>query len=88
MFDGRTNLAREVAEEVRSHFPDETIESTIPRSVRISEAPSYGQTVLTYDGGSTGALAYREAAQEIAERGVLNKTDHQQNTAEAEKENR
>ncbi|WP_342746892.1 AAA family ATPase [Georgenia soli] len=92
MFDGRTNLAREVAEEVRSHFPDETIESTIPRSVRISEAPSYGQTVLTYDGGSTGALAYREAAQEIAERGALTTTDHQgrgqQNTAEAEKENR
>jgi len=90
MFDGRTNLAREVADEVRSHFPDETLESTIPRSVRISEAPSYGQTVLTYDPNSTGALAYREAAQEIAERGALTTTDQRGRkiTADAEKENR
>ncbi|MDD9206518.1 ParA family protein, partial [Georgenia sp. 10Sc9-8] len=68
MFDKRTNLAREVAAEVREHFPDQTLSTTIPRSVRISEAPSYGQTVLTYDPGSTGALAYREAAREISER--------------------
>src|SRR5699024_10739873 len=68
MFDKRTNLSRQVGEEVRTHFPAQTLEVAIPRSVRISEAPSYGQTVLTYDPGSTGALAYRAAAQEIADR--------------------
>src|SRR5690625_2227706 len=68
MFDGRTNLAQQVAEEVREHFPDQTLRTAIPRSVRISEAPSYEQTVITYDGGSSGALAYREAAREIAHR--------------------
>ena len=70
MFDGRTNLAHQVAEEVREHFPEQTLKTAIPRSVRISEAPSYGQTVLTYDAGSTGALAYLEAAREIARRGA------------------
>lgn len=69
MFDARTNLAHEVANEVREHFPNETLNSVIPRSVRVSEAPSYGQTVHEYDGGSIGALAYLEAAAEIAERG-------------------
>jgi chromosome partitioning protein len=91
MFDGRTNLAREVAEEVRGHFPVETLEATIPRSVRISEAPSYGQTVLTYDPGSTGALAYREAAHEMAKRGAEANTEHDGHdakvAAESEKEN-
>ena len=70
MFDKRTNLAHEVAGEVREHFPEQTLEAAIPRSVRISEAPSYGQTVLTYDPTSSGALAYREAAQEISRRGA------------------
>jgi chromosome partitioning protein len=68
MYDGRTNLAQQVAEEVREHFPRQTLKTTVPRSVRISEAPSHGQTVITYDPGSTGALAYLEAAREIAER--------------------
>lgn len=68
MYDGRTNLAQQVAEEVRSHFPAETLRTTVPRSVRISEAPSHGQTVMTYDPGSTGALAYLEAARELADR--------------------
>ncbi|MBC9926989.1 MULTISPECIES: ParA family protein [unclassified Leucobacter] len=68
MYDSRTNLAQEVAEEVRTHFPAETLAVAIPRSVRISEAPSYGQTVLAYDPSSTGALAYLEAAAEMAER--------------------
>lgn len=68
MYDGRTNLAQQVAAEVREHFPEQTLTTTVPRSVRISEAPSYGQTVITYDPGSTGALAYREAARELAER--------------------
>ncbi|MCG2797687.1 MAG: ParA family protein [Cellulomonas sp.] len=70
MYDSRTNLARQVADEVREHFPDKTLRTTIPRSVRISEAPSYGQTVLTYDAGSSGALAYLEAARELADRGA------------------
>ncbi|WP_282695013.1 AAA family ATPase [Streptomyces sp. CC208A] len=70
MYDGRTRLASQVAEEVRSHFGQEVLRTSIPRSVRISEAPSYGQTVITYDPGSSGALSYIEAAREIAFRGV------------------
>lgn len=68
MYDGRTNLASQVADEVREHFPQETLESMIPRSVRISEAPSYQQTVISYDPSSTGAIAYLKAALEIASR--------------------
>ncbi len=70
MYDARTNLAQQVAAEVREHFPDQTLNTTVPRSVRISEAPSYGQTVMTYDPGSTGALSYLAAAREVAERGI------------------
>ncbi|WKX71502.1 ParA family protein [Streptomyces sp. XD-27] len=70
MYDGRTRLASQVADEVRSHFGNEVLRTSIPRSVRISEAPSYGQTVLTYDPGSSGALSYLEAAREMALRGV------------------
>jgi chromosome partitioning protein len=70
MYDARTRLAAQVAEEVRTHFENEVLRTAIPRSVRISEAPSYGQTVLTYDPGSTGALSYLEAAREIALRAV------------------
>lgn len=69
MYDARTNLSRGVAEDVREHFAAQTLATTIPRSVRISEAPSYGQTVMTYDPSSSGALAYLEAARELAERG-------------------
>jgi chromosome partitioning protein len=72
MYDGRTRLAAQVAEEVRRHFGDTVLRTTIPRSVRISEAPSYGQTVMTYDAVSSGALSYLEAAREIAERGKGN----------------
>jgi len=70
MFDGRTNLAHQVVADVREHFPDQTLKTIIPRSVRVSEAPSYGQTVISYDGGSPGAVAYQEAALEIAHKGV------------------
>jgi chromosome partitioning protein len=66
MFDSRTRLASQVADEVRSHFGDLVLSSVIPRSVRVSEAPSYGQSVMTYDPGSSGALAYLEAAREMA----------------------
>jgi chromosome partitioning protein len=70
MFDARTRLAAQVADEVRKHFAGQTLPTVIPRSVRISEAPSYGQTVLTYHPESTGAISYREAAHEIARRGA------------------
>jgi chromosome partitioning protein len=70
MYDGRTRLAAQVAEEVRRHFGDTVLRTTIPRSVRVSEAPSYGQTVMTYDPGSSAALSYLEAAREMAERGA------------------
>ena len=70
MYDARTRLAAQVADEVRTHFVDTVLRTTVPRSVRISEAPSYGQTVMTYDPGSTGALSYLEAAREMALRGA------------------
>lgn len=65
MYDARTRLAAGVVEEVRSHFGSTVLRTTIPRAVRISEAPSYQQTVLTYDPTSSGALSYLEAAREI-----------------------
>lgn len=70
MYDARTNLAQEVAAEVREHFPTETLKAVVPRSVRVSEAPSYGQTVHAYDPAAIGALAYLEAAAEVALRGA------------------
>ena len=70
MYDGRTNLANQVAQDVRDHFPALVLDTLIPRSVRISEAPSYGQTVISYDANSPGSLSYREAASEIARRGA------------------
>lgn len=70
MYDGRTNLANQVANEVRTHFGDQVLQAMIPRSVRVSEAPSYGQSVVSYDVNSTGSLSYLEAAAEIAERGA------------------
>ena len=70
MYDARTRLAAGVADEVRSHFGDQVLRTAIPRSVRVSEAPSYGQTVMTYDPGSPGALSYLEAAREMALKGA------------------
>lgn len=67
MYDGRTNLSSQVAEEVREHFPDQVLDTMIPRSVRISEAPSYQQTVISYDPQSPGAIAYLKVAVEIAQ---------------------
>ncbi len=74
MYDGRTRLSSQVADEVRAHFPAEVLRTTVPRSVRISEAPSHGQTVMTYDPASSGALSYLEAARELAEQ-VLGNDD-------------
>ncbi|MCS6557555.1 ParA family protein [Curtobacterium flaccumfaciens] len=70
MYDGRTNLANQVANDVREHFGDQVLKAMIPRSVRVSEAPSYGQSVVAYDVNSTGSLSYLEAAAEIAARGA------------------
>jgi chromosome partitioning protein len=75
MYDGRTRLSSQVADEVRTHFPAESLRTTVPRSVRISEAPSHGQTVITYDPLSSGALSYLEAATELAERGAATTTE-------------
>ena len=69
MFDSRTRLANDVADNVKKHFPNELINIPIPRAVRVSEAPSYGQTVMTYDASSPGAIAYMSVAREIANRG-------------------
>ncbi|MBV7363141.1 AAA family ATPase [Actinomycetaceae bacterium TAE3-ERU4] len=68
MFDSRTNLSREVMGEVNTHFPKQLLKTPIPRSVRLSEAPSYSQTVITYDPRSIGAIAYRKVALEISQR--------------------
>ncbi|MGB9377343.1 MAG: ParA family protein [Mycobacteriales bacterium] len=70
MYDARTKLADQVASEVRQHFGDLVLNTLVPRSIRVSEAPGYGQSVMTYDPGSRGATSYLEAAREIAERGA------------------
>lgn len=70
MYDARTRLSAGVADEVRTHFGDRVLRTAIPRSVRVSEAPSYGQSVMTYDPASPGALSYLEAARELAIKGA------------------
>jgi chromosome partitioning protein len=67
MYDGRTKLADQVTTEVRQHFGDRVLRTVIPRSVKVSEAPGFGQTVLAYDPGSRGAMSYLDAAKEIVE---------------------
>ncbi len=69
MFDSRYRLANDVADEIRKHYPIELIDIPIPRAVRVSEAPGYNQTVMTYDASSPGAIAYMHVARELAERG-------------------
>ncbi|MCK5782888.1 MAG: ParA family protein [Desulfobacterales bacterium] len=65
MFDGRNNLCHQVSDEIRAHFGDKVFRSVVPRNVRLSEAPSYGQPVLLYDIASRGAQAYMDLAQEV-----------------------
>ena len=77
MYDSRTRLADQVAAEVRKHFGELVVASVIPRNVRVSEAPGYGQTVMTYDPGSRGALGYLQAARELAQRGRIGATVEQ-----------
>jgi chromosome partitioning protein len=71
MYDARTKLADQVAQEVREHFGDVVLNTIVPRSVRVSEAPGFGQSVMTYDPGSRGAVSYLAAAREIAERNLV-----------------
>jgi len=70
MFDKRTTLARDVEEEVRAYFPNAALHTRIPRSVRVAEAPSFGAPVVFWDPRCSGAVAYKQLAQEIAQRGV------------------
>jgi chromosome partitioning protein len=70
MYDGRTKLADQVAADVRAHFGDKVLRTLIPRSVKVSEAPGYGMTILDYDPGSRGAMSYVDASRELAERGA------------------
>jgi chromosome partitioning protein len=65
MYDVRTSLSQQVVDEVRSHFPDKTFKTVVPRSVRLSEAPSYGEPILDYSPTSPGGLAYQAVAEEI-----------------------
>lgn len=69
MYDGRTKLADQVAADVREHFGDRVLRTVIPRSVKVSEAPGYGMTILDYDPGSRGAMSYLDASRELAQRG-------------------
>jgi chromosome partitioning protein len=68
MFDMRTNLSRQVVEEVKQHLPEQIFKTVIPRTVRLSEAPSFGKTIFAYDNSSPGATAYRHLAKEVIER--------------------
>mgnify|MGYP004478976565 FL=1 len=68
MFDGRTNFSTQVAQEVRRHFPGKVFAATIPRNVRLAEAPSHGLPITAYDRSSRGAMAYRDLAQEVADK--------------------
>jgi chromosome partitioning protein len=81
MYDARTRLSAAVADEVRAHFGERVLSTTIPRSVRVSEAPSFSQSVIAYDPYSPGALSYVEAAREIAARGVRSTPAPEEGTA-------
>ena len=69
MYDGRTTLSRQVAAEVRNYFTDQVFETIIPRTVKLSEAPSYGMPIIQYDPSGKGAAAYKELAKEVVNRG-------------------
>jgi len=73
MYDARTNLSRDVAEEVKKFFKEQVFKTIIPRNIRLSEAPSHGQSIVEYDPSSTGSLAYRNLTDELIER--MSQTD-------------
>ena len=66
MYDARTKLADQVVQEVRTHFGDRVCRNVVPRTVRLSEAPSFGQPIIVFDSTSRGAIAYRELAKEVS----------------------
>lgn len=68
MYDARTNLSKQVVDEVRRFFPAHVFRTVVPRTVRLSEAPSYGETILSYSPGSLGAIAYQALAKEFHDR--------------------
>ena len=70
MYDGRTNLAMQVVEEVKKYFPEQIFNTVVPRSVRLSEAPSYGQSIFEYDPASRGAVAYKALTKEVEQRAL------------------
>ena len=74
MYDARTKLADQVVAEVREHFGDKVVRTIVPRSVRLSEAPSFGQPIIVFDPRSRGALAYRDLAQEVHHGGASQRT--------------
>ena len=86
MYDGRTRLADQVADDVRAHFGDKVLRTVIPRSVKVSEAPGYGMTILNYDPGSRGAMSYMDASRELAERGVERREDNTDDPAATQEE--
>ncbi|WP_240193957.1 MULTISPECIES: ParA family protein [unclassified Gordonia (in: high G+C Gram-positive bacteria)] len=71
MYDGRTKLADQVAAEVRGHFGDKVLSTIIPRSVKVSEAPGFGMTIIEYDPGSRGSMSYLDASRELAQRAAV-----------------
>jgi chromosome partitioning protein len=75
MFDMRTNLSRQVVDEVKKHLPDKIFKTVIPRTVRLSEAPSFGKTIFAYDNANPGATAYRQLAKEVIERFGLKESE-------------
>jgi chromosome partitioning protein len=75
MYDARTKLSKDVAEQVRAHFTDTTYRTVIPRSVRLSEAPSYGEPIEAFDPMSRGAIAYRQLGREFIDRHGLSKEE-------------
>jgi chromosome partitioning protein len=72
MHNGRTSLSAQVHEEVKRHFPDKTFETVIPRNVRLAEAPSFGKSIMHYDGWSKGARSYKALAKEVEKRAKVN----------------
>lgn len=76
MYDPRTNLAKEVVDEISQHFPKEKFDTLIPRNIRLSEAPSYGRTILEHDPRSPGALAYKQLAEEVIARAATMESIH------------
>jgi len=68
MHNGRTSLSAQVHEEVKRHFPDKVFETVIPRNVRLAEAPSFGKSIMHYDGWSKGARSYKALAKEVEQR--------------------